>query len=203
MGWVTYVLDFAILCIIAAAGLGFAFYKQHQYQKIAAVSIQGIVRKVTGHKLVYVKECSPTARSIELGGATYFLNPENKKWGRYPPVPIFGIKSLQVPIREEIWDENNPVPSYSQEDGQPIKSPELQTNPNEWIPTAVEVQAEINQIQAVETSIAIQEQKDMFENSMKAIANQPNKMVVYIFLTFLAILMITANVIIAQGFGVI
>ena len=96
------------------------------------------------------------------------LIPAIRRWGKYPPTPFLGLKTLQVDVRTESWYLNNP---------EPITPPETRNTI-----TAVDAQFHTREMAAEIAAVEVQEQEARQRQLMEAIRNQPHKMVLYIML---------------------
>ena len=96
------------------------------------------------------------------------LIPAIRRWGKYPPTPFLGLRTLQVDVRTEAWYLNNP---------EPITPPETRTTV-----TSVDAQFHTREAAAEMAAVEIQEQEARQRQLLEAIRNQPHKMVVYIML---------------------
>ena len=97
------------------------------------------------------------------------LIPAIRRWGKYPPAPFLGLKTLQVDVRTEAWYLNNP---------EPITPPETRTTV-----TAVDAQFHTREAAAEMAAVEIQEQEARQRQLLEAIQNQPHKLVLYIMLS--------------------
>ena len=89
-----------------------------------------------------------------------------RRWGKYPERPFLGLGTLQVDVRTESWYYNHP---------EPITPPESRT-----LVTAVDAQFHTREIAAEMAAVEIQEQEARQQQLIKAIQNQPHKLVVYV-----------------------
>jgi len=96
------------------------------------------------------------------------LIPAIRRWGKYPPTPFLGLRTLQVDVRTEAWYLNNP---------EPITAPETRTTV-----TAVDAQFHTREAAAEMAAVEIQEQEARQRQLLEAIRNQPHKLVLYIML---------------------
>lgn len=117
-----------------------------------------------GHEVIHGKCLRCDCGQFEVDK----LIPAIRRWGKYPPAPFLGIKTLQVDVRTEAWYLNNP---------EPITPAETRTTV-----TAVDAQFHTREMAAEMAAVEIQEQEARQRQLMEAIRNQPHKMVVYIML---------------------
>lgn len=110
--------------------------------------------------------------------------PRRAKW---PLNPFLGLGTLQVDVRTEAWWLNNPEPIT------PIE--------NRTLVTSVDAAFHTRESDAEKASVEINEQEARQKQLTSAIANQPNKMVLYIGLGLIAILLIV-NLVLTQRAGV-
>jgi len=181
-GWFVYLMNLAILAVVGIIVLVVIQVKKGQYLKDAAGKIQVEIWLATGYREYHTIPCDLNAKTITIGGSTYTLNPNRMRWGRHPRLPFMGLASMQVPIRLESWFQGVK---------EPIAHPQEQVNSL----SAQELRALMRQGRA--TLIARHSQ--LLEAGQKglvnAIANQPNKVVVYALLgvTIIGIAIIAFN----------
>lgn len=89
----------------------------------------------------------------------------SRRYVLYPAAPPLGIKSLQVTLRIESWERDNPEP--------------IRPYYGELTVTAAEWYAAKSEIQAIAVGADVQESEAREKAMRSAITNQPNKMVVY------------------------
>lgn len=94
--------------------------------------------------------------------------PAVRRWAKYPMNPFLGLKLLQTDIRSESFWLNNPEPITPSENRTKI--------------TAVDAQVHTREIEGETVAIQIQQMESQQKQLASAIANQPNKMVVYVML---------------------
>jgi hypothetical protein len=106
---------------------------------------------------------------------------------RWPLNPFLGLGMLQVDVRTEAWWLNNPEPIT------PIE--------NRTLFTAVDAAFHTRQSDAEKASEEINEQQALHKELTSALANQPNKMIIYIGLAVIAILNIVGIVLMQRAAG--
>ena len=168
-GWFVYLMNLAVLAIVGIIVLVYIRVKMGQYLKDAAGKIQVEIWLTTGYREYHTIPCDLNAQTVTIGSSTYYLNPQRIRWGRHPRLPFMGLASMQVPIRLE---------SFFQGIKEPIAHPEEQVTSL----SAQELRALMRQGRA--TLIARHSQLlEAGQNRMiEAIANQPNKVVLYVLL---------------------
>jgi len=119
----------------------------------------------------------------------------SRRYTKYPANPPFGIKPLQVILRIESWEYDNPEPirpfyGRFDENGKFTDS-QLTVTSTEW-------QAQKSVIQATGIAMSVQEREAREKEWARAMANLPNKMVVYIGLGAAAIGSVIAAVMVYQ-----
>lgn len=166
--WFVHLMNIAILAIVGVIVLGYIQAKKGQYLREAATQIQCEIKMPTGHDEYYTVPLEVSAEWVEIKGVKYNLpkGKEVKNWGMHPRLPFMGLRSLQVQIRKCTWYFNNPNPFYRDD-----KTPEV---------TAAEIGAMSKEATAVAAGVAAVELKSQQEQMIKAIANQPDKTVVYV-----------------------
>ena len=182
--WFIYLIDLAVLAIVAIGLLVFIFIKRQQYQKEAEHSILAEIQLPTGWSEYYVVPCEPNAKSVNIGNFTYLLDPEKKRFTKYPMKPFLGLSWLQVPIRTESWYQDNPEP--------------IRPSYERTIATSAEIKAITREVSATTAAMQIQEIEARQNELTKAISNQPNKMFVYIGLGACALFSLITLIIVAQ-----
>jgi len=166
--WFVHLMNLAILAIVGVVILSYIQVKKGQYLKEAATHIQCEVKMPTGHDEFHTVPLEVSAEWVEIKGIKYNLPKEVKNWGLHPRLPFMGLRSLQVQVRKCTWYFNNPNPYYRDD-----KAPEV---------TAAEIGAMAKEATAVAAGVAAVELKSQQEQMVKAIANQPDKTVVYVML---------------------
>ena len=168
-GWFVYLMNLAILAIVGVIVAVAILHKRGQYQKEATGRIQVEIWLTTGYREYHTIPCDLNAKTVTIGSSTYYLNPGRIRWGRHPRLPFMGLASMQVPVRLESWFQGV---------AEPIAHPEEQVTSL----SAQEIRALMRQGRA--TLIARHSQ--LLEAGQKglvnAIANQPNKVVLYVML---------------------
>jgi hypothetical protein len=224
--WFVYLLDGAILAVLAFIAIVMVFVKRGQYAKQAEKSIRAEIQLPTGWSEYHVVPCDDNAREIEVrdgdkSSGKYMLNPERRRYGKHPMNPFMGLSWLQVPIRIEAWAKDNPEPikpSYEfievteEQDGKQVttKVPVINYDTDEdgnrvvanyLIASSREIKAVEDEHTAVATAMEIQEMHAQQTALISAIKNQPNKMVIYLGLGLNALLLIINLVYIVQIAG--
>lgn len=186
--WFIYLIDGAIFAIIGIAVLVAIFVKRGKYQKAAEKCIRAEIQLPTGWSEFHVVPCDINAKSVTIKDFIYTLDPARRRYGKYPSNPFLGLSWLQVPIRIETWYQD-------------ITEPMRQTY-DKIIATSAEIMAITREIQAVTGAMQIQEIEARQKELTNAIANQPNKMVVYIMLGLTVVASVVSLIISAQLGGV-
>ena len=187
--WFIWLLDAAILAIIACAVLVMIFIKRGKYAKEAVGKIRAEIQLPTGWSEHHTVPIDDNAKSVTVGNFIYLLNPEKRRYGRHPMNPFMGLAWLQAPIRIESWAKDNPEP--------------VRVTYDKTIATAAEIKAITREIQATTVAMQIQEIDARQKELTHAIANQPNKIIVYIGLGLCAIASIVCLVYIIQLAGIV
>lgn len=182
--WFVYLLDAAILAILAFITLAMVFIKRNQYAKDAVGKLQAEIQLPTGWSEYYTIPVDDNAKSVTIDDFIYLLNPEKRRYGKYPMAPFMGLKWLQVPIRIESWGKDNPEP--------------IRQTYDKSVATSAEIKAMTREIQATTAAMQIQEIDSRQKELTNAIANQPNKNIVYIGLGLAALASIICVVYIVQ-----
>jgi len=195
-------MDLAIAGIIVGILAIAILVKKRQYERRAEVSIKGVVRLPSGHDAFYIKECDQDAEWIELGKGSYKLNPDKKRWSKYPSKPFLGLGVLQTQIRTETWDYGNPNPVIAPTGDGVLVDPETHI-PVYPVVTSQQIYAYSNNIQATRTVAEEQEYLDMQDQIKDTFRNQPNKWYVYGGLGAVGLLSLVCLVIVAQLGGVV
>ena len=168
-GWFVYLMNLAILAVVGIIVLVVIQVKKGQYLKESERRIQAEVWLPTGHREYHTVPCDMNAKTVTVGSYTYHLNPNRIRWGRHPRLPFMGLASMQVPIRLESWFQNIK---------EPIAIPEEKVNTL----SASELRALMRQGRATlvarHSQLLVAGEKRVVE----AIANQPNKVVLYVLL---------------------
>jgi len=218
--WFVYLLDGAIIAIIAFIALIMVFVKRNRYQKEAVNKLRAEIQLPTGWSDYFVVDVNDNARTVTVNNFIYFLNPEKRKYGKHPLNPFMGLSWLQVPIRTESWAKDNPEPiqaSYEvietdekDAEGNNIKVPVIYYDTDEdgnkivaksLVASSLEIKAVEDEHTAVATAMEIQEMHAQQKALITAIENQPNKMVVYVGLGVVALACIVNLIYIVQIAG--
>jgi hypothetical protein len=164
--WFVHLMNLAILAIVGIVIMVAILFKKGQYQKEAAKCVQAELLTATGWPEFHTVKCGINDAFVQVGNGQYKLDPNHKEWGSHPRLPFMGLASLQAPIRKGTWFKDNPnVPLY----GKAV--------PAEV--TAAEIQARVREAAAIAIGAQIMETDARQRQLNEAIANQPNKMVVY------------------------
>jgi len=218
--WFVYLLDGAILAIIAFIALIMVFLKRNRYQKEAVNKLRAEIQLPTGWSDYFVVDVNDNARTVTVGKFVYFLNPEKRKYGKHPLNPFMGLSWLQVPIRTESWAKDNPEPiqaSYEvietgekDAEGNNIKVPIIYYDTDDdgnrvvaktLVASSMEIKAVEDEHTAVATAMEIQEMHAQQKALVSAIENQPNKMIVYVGLGVVVLVCIVNLIYIVQIAG--
>jgi len=171
--WFVYLMNGAILAIMAFILLVMVQVKRAKHAKDSEGKIRGEVQLSTGWSEYHIVPCGLSDKSVQIGNFVYMLDPDKRKWGKHPMNPFMGLSALQVPIRIEAWEKDNP---------EPIRSSYEKT-----VATSAEIKAMLDEHTASVTAMGIQELDSQHKVLMRALANQPNKNYVYIGLGLCAI----------------
>lgn len=184
-GWFPWLLNSSILAFVAFIAIVLVLIKRNQYAKQAAGMIRAEIQLPTGWSEYHTVPLDIGAKSVSVGNFTYMLNPSQRRYGRHPMNPFMGLSWLQVPIRIESWAKDDPEPvrpSYDQS-----------------VVTAAEIKAMTREIQATTAAMQIQEIEARQKELTNAIANQPNKMIVYAGLGLCALGSIVCIILVLQS----
>lgn len=182
--WFIYLMDAAILAILAFILLVMMFIKRNKYAKDALNKIRAEIQLATGWNEYHIVPCADNDKSVEVGNFVYMLNPERRRYGKHPLSPFMGLSWLQVPIRIESWAKDNPEP--------------IRPTYDKIVATSAEIKAMTREIQATTAAMQIQEIDARQKELTNAIANQPNKTVVYVMLGLCAVASVVCVVYIVQ-----
>ena len=169
----------------------------------------------SGYPVRHLVKIEETGKTVEVGEITYCLSKEHgpeelktqthtypsRRYVLYPTKPFLGLKFLQVTLRIESWEKNNPEPirpfygRVDPKDGKFI-SGQLTVTGAEW-------SAQKREIQATTLAMSIQENEARQKEFMKVINNQPSKMIIYLGLGVCAIASIASAIMIFQVVGVV
>lgn len=197
--WFVWIIDAAVIAVVGMFAMVFILYKRGVYQKKAVTCILAEILLPSGWPQYHIVPCAIDSRSISidqgvdkdgkpLGDFVYMLNPKRRRYTLYPQNPIMGLKWLQVPIRTETWFQDNPEP--------------IQEDYSNKIATAAEIKAVTREIQATAVAMEVQEMEARQKELIKAISNQPAKMIVYIGLGCAALFSLVSLIIVAQMAGI-
>lgn len=186
--WFVYLMNLAILAIVAIVVFIWMNVKRGQYLQESQTHIQAEIILETGHSEFYTVKCGANDEWVRIGNRRYKLNKNRRRWGLHPRLPFIGLRSIQVPIRKETWYKDDPNPAYrirkalssGDEEKQLLKEQDLQTAENTL--TAAEVNAMVREEQAIEAAAEAIEMQHRQKELTNAIANQPNKTIVYLML---------------------
>lgn len=163
--WFVYLIDLAVLCILGMIALVLIFLKKGTYQKEAEGCVRAEIELPTGWAEYHIVPCEFNAKSVVVDNFEYLLHPKERRYGKHPMKPFMGISWLQVPIRRESWYLDNAEP--------------IRKSYEEPVATAKEINAMRNEMAASTAAMEIEEIKAQSKVINRAIANQPNKWVVY------------------------
>lgn len=136
--------------------------------------IRAEIRLATGWSEFFVVPCEQNDKSVTIDNFIYILDPNKRRFGKHPMSPFLGLSWLQVPMRIETWDKDIPDPIRGNKD-------------KEAVATAAEIKAMTREIQATTAAMQIQEIDAQQKELVRAISNQPNKMIVYVLLVVCAL----------------
>lgn len=185
--WFVYLLDVAILAILAFIVLVMIFIKRGRYAKDAIGKIRAEIQLPTGWSEYHTIPIDDNAKSVTINDFIYILNPDKRRFGKHPMSPFMGLMWLQVPIRVETWAKDITEP--------------MRATYDKIIATSAEIMAMTREIQATTAAMQIQEIDARQKELTNAIANQPNRMIVYIGLGLCAIASIICLIYIIQLVG--
>jgi hypothetical protein len=185
--WFVYLMNLAILAIVAMIVLIYMRVKDGQYLREAEGCIQAEIIMPTGHSKFYTVKCGVNDEWIEVAGGRYKLNKDKREWGLHPRLPFMGIRSLQRQIRKETWYLDNPDPAHKK-----VETPAV---------TAAEIKAMVREAAAITAGAEAVELQARQKQMVEAIANQPNKTVVYVLLAGIAIGLLVLAVRLFMGMG--
>ena len=185
--WFLWLMDAAILAILGFIVLVMVFIKRNRYAKDAVGKLSAEIQLPTGWSSYYTIPVDDNAKTVTIDDFIYFLNPEKRRFGKYPMAPFMGLKWLQVPIRIESWAKDNPEP--------------IRWSYDKSVATSAEIKAMTREIQATTAAMQIQEIDARQQELTNAISNQPNKMIVYIGLGLCALASVICLVYIIQLAG--
>lgn len=163
--WFIWLLDAAILALLALGAMIAIFIKRSKYQRESLGCIRAEILLPTGYAEYHTVPSDLNAKTLSIGNFIYFLNPDKRRWGKHPMNPFMGLSWLQVPIRVETWFKD-------------VAEPMRETY-DKIIATGAEIKAITREIQATTAAMQIQEIDERQEELTKAISNQPNKNIVY------------------------
>ena len=167
--WFVYLMNLAVLAIVGIIVLVVIQVKKNQYLKDAAGKIQVEIWLTTGYREYHTIPCDLNAKTITVGSSTYILNPKRIRWGRHPRLPFMGLASMQVPIRLESWFQGVKEPiAHPKEEVKSLTAPEIRALMRQGRATLI----------ARHSQLLEAGQKGL----VNAIANQPNKVVLYVML---------------------
>ena len=184
--WFVYLMNLAILAIVAIVVFVWMNVKRGQYLKEAAKCIQAEIIPETGQSRYYTVPLGANDEWVRIGNKRYKIDKTRRRWGVHPRLPFIGLRTMQVPIRKETWYEDDPNPAYrlkvplsgkKEEDN--LLTPEQRQQAENTL-TAAEVDAMVREETAVQAAAEAIETQHRQKELTNAIANQPNKMVVYI-----------------------
>ena len=186
--WFVYLIDAAVLALVGIAAMIFILYKRGKYQKEAVQCILCEIMLPSGWSEFHTIKCDINAKTVSINDFIYHINTQRRRFSLYPRSPLMGLKWLQVPIRTETWYQDNPEP--------------MQQNYDHKEATAAEIKAVTREIQATTAAMQIQEIEARQNELVKAITNQPNKMIVYIGVGCAALFSLICLILVAQMAGI-
>lgn len=174
--WFVFVSDIALLGFVL---FGILFAWAWKNARMCKGKMIAELWEPTGFPVRYFVKADITGKTVEVDGGTYRLQEDrddskekshsrsypSKRYIKYPQTAFLGIGALQNTVRIESWERDNP---------EPIRPPG--TPP---IVTASEWSASKKEIQAISVAADVQESAEREKAMRSAIANQPNKMIVY------------------------
>jgi len=173
--WMIYLVDFLVFVLFV---VGIIFLMAFRMYRNAQGKIIAEVWEPSGYPVRKLTKWDRTGKTVEVDGCTYFLSKELTSKEKdelleqgiavYPShrYTNYGFWPFKAILRIESWERNNPEPIRPRYD-KPVM-------------TAAEITASKNEIQATTLAMDIQENQERQKQLTNAIANQPNKLVVYI-----------------------
>lgn len=208
--WFVYLMNGAILAILAALALVAIYVKRGQYQRTAEKSIQVEMIQPSGHSRFYTVECAQDAKSIDIEGGTYYFDfppvklPDKKGKGETLSTEALGKDpsdngdKKEKPGNERRWGKHPLIPFMGLSTLLvPIRKETFYLNnpiPMRLgpVPSAEYMAAEIAAMKrgaiAAAGTIKLAESEARQRQLSDAIANQPNKTYVYAALVGIIIL---------------
>lgn len=199
--WAIHILYVAIVAIIVAILLVIAYFKKKTYLEEARGNVLAVVKRPTGWPLkkivaptpdgwvrvakgdyklaTQLKEKKPEDITDEERcrvSGEYKFSPWAFEWDVYPSTPFLGLKVLRVPIRRCEWWENDPNPIIKPEF---LPAWKCSCGKEYHSVTAADAQAHTREMDAMNVAIRIQEAEARQNEMQKALANLPNKVVLY------------------------
>lgn len=175
--WMVYLIDLMVFVFFV---LGVVFLMAFNMYRKAQGKVVAEIWEPSGYPVRKLAEWDATGKTVEVDHCTYFLMKELSRQEKeelaeeginiYPShrYTNYGIWPFKVILRIESWERDNPEPIRPRYD-KPVM-------------TAAEITASKNEIQATTLAMDIQENQERQKQLTSAIANQPNKMFVYILL---------------------
>lgn len=164
--WFVHLMNVAILAIIGVVVLIAIYVKRGHYMRDATRCIQAEILLSTGWPEYHTVRCGASDEWVTIKGYAYKLDPTKRGWGLHPRIPFLGLTALQVAIRKETWYKDNPNPVHRDKE-----VPEV---------TAAEIHAKTREATAIAAGAQIVEMDARQKQLVNAIANQPNKVYVYL-----------------------
>jgi hypothetical protein len=163
--WFVGLMDLAVLAIVALVVLVYIQIRRNQYRREAHQCIQVEILLSTGHSEFHTVKCGISDEWVEIEGIRYKLDKEIRRWGSHPRLPFMGLSTLQCDIRKEMFHKDDPNSIYRAK-GTPDT-------------TGSEIDAMVRAAAAVAAGAEAVEMQSRQKQMVEAIANQPNKNIVY------------------------
>ena len=87
--WFVYLMNIAILAIVAIVIFVYMNVKRGQYLKEATVCIQAEIILETGHSEYYTVRCRANDEWVKIGNRRYKLDIKRRQWGLHPRLPFW------------------------------------------------------------------------------------------------------------------
>ena len=208
--WLVYTFDLLIFVAIAF-GLVFlrSWYNVRRFQGKHTMKMYAEVWEPSGRRPKHIIEPDTGGDTVTVNNIVYRLPKElsteeqsklrERKIHIYPRrcwVEVNNWPLPSIPVRVESWEMNNPEPirpfyGRVDKDGKFVDS-QLTVTGTEW-------QAQKSVIQATSIAMRVQEREAREKEWTKAMANLPNKLVVYLLLGVAAIGSVVCLIILYQG----
>lgn len=200
--WFVYMFD---LLIIAVVIFGLLFLKAWLDARRTRGKMLVDIREPTGFTERHLAKPDPNGSTVTFENMVYMLTrPPSKetkenypriRFTRYPRNPLLGLPMFQTTLRLEEYQRDNPEPIHPfygrvDKDGKFIDS-QLTVTSTEW-------QAQKSVIQATGIAMSVQEREAREKEWVRAMANLPNKIIVYLGLGITALGSIICVILIYQ-----